>query len=344
MKVLKTSLCAALLALMAFQVQAQDRTQAVQLYNQGLEQAQSNDYEAAISTFTQVISVAEQLGPEGEDIKGNAESQIPKMYYGKARAAYQEFQSSRDVESLDKAISAFRDVVEISEQYNDDRYANTAKGAIPQLYYSKSVLYYTQEEYEASEEAVDKALEMNSNYAAAYYQKAKIFKKVNDTEGDGIIDQGVEEMIEWYDRAIEVAEATNNPDVADRAREAAHDELLAVGTRASQDQNLDYALEILNKALDYDGQSADVYYRIAEAHNKAGNAQEAIDAATQSLEYESGGRTDRAKIYYELGYAHQTLNNKSEACDAFTNALYGSFRSPAEHKMEFELKCDSTAN
>lgn len=344
MKVLKTSLCVALLALVAFQVQAQDRTQAVQLYNQGLEQAQSNDYEAAISTFTQVISVAEQLGPEGEDIKGNAESQIPKMYYGKARAAYQEFQSSRDIESLDKAISAFRDVVEISEEYNDDRYANTAKGAIPQLHYSKSVLYYSQEEYEASEEAVDKALEMNSNYAAAYYQKAKIFKKVNDTEGDGIIDQGIDEMIEWYDQAIEVAEATNKPDVADRAREAAHDELLAVGTLASENEDLDYALEILNKALVYDGQSADVYYRIAEAHNKAGNAQEAIDAANQGLEYENGGRTDLAKIYYELGYAHQTLNNKSEACDAFTNALYGSFRSPAEHKMEFELKCDSAAD
>lgn len=344
MKVLKTSLCAALLVLMAFQVQAQDRTQAVQLYNQGLEQAQSNDYEAAVSTFTQVISVAEQLGPEGEDIKGNAESQIPKMYYGLARAAYQEFQSSRDIESLDRAISAFRDVVEISEEYNDDRYVSTARGAIPQLYYSKSVLYYSQEDFEASEEAVDEALNLNSNYAAAYYQKAKIFKKVNDTDGDGIIDQGIDQMIEWYDRAIQVAGATNKPDISDRAREAAHDELLAVGTRASEDDNLDYAIETLNKALDYDGQSSNVYYRIAEAHNKAGNAQEAVDAATQGLEYENGGRTDRAKIYYELGYAYQTLNNKSEACDAFSNALYGSFRSPAEHKMEFELKCDSTAN
>lgn len=344
MKVFKTSICAALLALVAFQLQAQDRTQAVQLYNQGLEQAQSSDYESAISTFTQVINVAEQLGPEGEDIKGNAESQIPKMYYGKARAAYQEFQSSRDIETLDRTISAFRDVVEISEEYNDDRYANTARGAIPQLYYSKSVLLYSQENFEASEAAVDQALNLNSNYAAAYYQKAKIFKKVNDTDGDGIIDQGIDEMMEWYDRAIQVADATNKPDVANLAREAAHDELLAVGTRASEAQNLDYALETLNKALNYDGQSADVYYRIAEAHNKAGNAQEAVDAATQSLEYENGGRTDRAKIYYELGYAHQTLNNKSEACDAFTNALYGSFRSPAEHKMEFELKCDSTAD
>lgn len=344
MKVFKTSLCAALLALVAFQVQAQDRTEAVQLYNQGLEQAQENEYEAAISTFTQVINVAEQLGPEGEDIKQNAQSQIPKMYYGKARAAYQEFQSARDIESLDNAISAFEDVIDVSEEYNDDRYLSTARGAIPQLYYSKSVIYYSQEEFEAAEEAADQALELNPNYAAAYFQKAKIFKKINDTEGDGIIDQGIDEMLQLYDQAIEVAQATNKPDVAERARESAHDELLAVGTNASEDDNIDYALEMLNTALEYDGQSADAYYRIAEAHNKEGNAQEAIEAASQALEYEGGGRTDRAKIYYELGYAHQTLNNKSEACDAFSNALYGSFRSPAEHKMEFELKCDSAAD
>ncbi|MBD3615510.1 MAG: hypothetical protein HUJ22_02980 [Gracilimonas sp.] len=343
MKVFKISLCAILLGLIAFQVQAQDRTQAVQLYNKGLEEAQADNYDAAISTFTQVISVAEQLGPEGEDIKGNAESQIPKMYFAQARSYYQEFQSSRDLAKLEEAIDAFKSTIEISEEYNDDRYAPTAKGAIPQLYYAKSVMLYSQEEFEASEEAVDQALNLNSNYAAAYYQKAKIFKKMNDTEGDGIIDQGVDEMLEWYDRAIQVGESTNKMDIVNKAREAAHDELLAVGTRASENGNLDFALETLGKALNYDNASANVYYRLAEAHNKAGNPEEAIDNATQSLEYENGGRTDKAKIYYELGYAHQTLGNKSEACDAFENALYGSFRSPAEHKMEFELKCDSAA-
>ncbi|HET8864513.1 MAG TPA: tetratricopeptide repeat protein [Gracilimonas sp.] len=342
MKLLKIILCTAVLGLAAFQVDAQDRTQAVQLYNKGLEEAQANDYESAISTFTQVVSVAEQLGPEGEDIKENAESQIPKMYYGQALAIYKEFQTSRDLETLDRAISAFRDVVEISEEYGDDRYVSTVEEAIPKLQYTKSVLYYNNEEFEKANEAVDQALNSNTNYAAAYYQKAKIFKKMNDTEDDGIIDEGIDEMLEWYDRAIQVGESTNEQDVAQKATESAHDELLAVGTRALQNGNLDYAIETLNKALDYDSESADVYYRLAEAHNKAGNAQEAIDAANQSLEYENGGRTDRAKIYYELGYAMQTLGNNSEACDAFTNALYGQFRGAAEHKMEFELKCDST--
>jgi tetratricopeptide (TPR) repeat protein len=95
--------------------------------------------------------------------------------------------------------------------------------------------------------------------------------------------------------------------------------------------------------LDYDDESADVYYRLAEASNKASNYEKAVQYATTALDHENGGKTDKAKIYFELGYAHQTLGNKSVACDAFSNALFGSFKSPAEHKMEYELKCDSTA-
>lgn len=343
MKVFKISLLALVLGLTATSIHAQDRTQAVQLYNAGLEEAQSNNYDAAISSFEQVVTMANQLGPEGEDLKQNAESQIPKMYFAKARTSYQQFQQSKDLADLEKAINDFREVISVSEEYGDTRYAPSAQGAIPQLYYSKSVILYSQNEIAAADEAVDRALNLNSNYAAAYYQKAKIFKKINDTNEDGIIDQNIEGMLEWYDRAIQVGDATNKMNISNKARDAAHDELLAVGSKAITNGEVNTAVETLNKALDYNSNSADVHYRLAEAYNKNSNAQQAIDHANRALEYENGGRTDKAKIYFELGFAYQTLGNKSNACDAFSNALYGSFRAPAEHKMEFELKCDSTA-
>ncbi|MDZ7807145.1 MAG: tetratricopeptide repeat protein [Gracilimonas sp.] len=343
MKVLKISLFALVLGLMATSIHAQDRTQAVQLYNAGLEEAQSNNYESAISSFEQVITMANQLGPEGEDLKQNAESQIPKMYFAKARTSYQAFQQSKDLADLEQAINDFREVISVSEEYGDTRYAPSAQGAIPQLYYSKSVLLYSQDDIAGAEEAVDRALNLNSNYAAAYFQKAKISKKVNDTNGDGIIDQGIDDMLEWYDRAIQVGDATNKINISNKARDAAHDELVAVGSKAVTNGEISTAVESLNKALNYNAESADAHYRLAEAYNKNSKAQQAIDHANQALEYENGGRTDKAKIYFELGFAHQTLGNKTNACDAFSNALFGSFRAPAEHKMEFELKCDSTA-
>lgn len=344
MKVFKISLLALVLGLIATSIQAQDKTQAIQLYNAGLEEAQSDNYDAAISSFEQVITIANQLGPEGEDLKQNAEEQIPKMYFAKARSSYQAFQQSKDLGDLENAINDFNQVISVSEEYGDTRYAPSAKSAIPQLYYSKSVLLYSQNDIVGSEKAIDQALNLNSNYAAAYFQKAKVFKKKNDTNNDGIIDQGIDEMLEWYDRAIQVGDATNKMNISNKAREAAHDELLAVGSKATTNGEINTAIETLTKALDYANNSADVHYRLSEAYNKNNNAQQAIEHANKALENENGGRTDKAKIYFELGFAYQTLGNKANACDAFSNALYGSFRAPAEHKMEFELKCDSTAN
>ncbi len=343
MKVFKIHSIAILLAMVASSVFAQSRTDAVSLYNKGLEEARSDNYDAAISSFEQAISIAEQLGPEGEDIKGNAEGQIPKMYYGKALTAYKAFQRTPDMETLEAAVDAFQNVISVSEEYNDNKYVPTAKGAIPQLYKRKSDLYYRQAEYDKADEAIDQAMNMNSNYALAYHQKAKIFKKVNDTDQDGIIDQGIDEMLKWYDQAISIAERTDQSKVANASRRDAHSELLAVGTLATQEGNTQKAIEMLEKALLYDAESANAYYRLAEASNKSGNYDKAVEYANTALKYERGGKTDKAKIYFELGYAQQTLGNKSAACDAFTNALYGSFKSPAQHKMEYELKCDSSA-
>lgn len=343
MKVFKRSSIAIVLALMATTVLAQTKTDAVKAYNAGYEEAKAGNFEAAIASYTQALTIARQIGPEGEDIVDRVEQQIPAAYFNKARAQYQEYQKSKSLEALDATISAFREVVQVGEEYNDQRVTPIAERNIPVLLYQKSVTLYSNDELEKATEAIDKALNENSNYAVAYYHKAKIVKKQNDTDGDGIIDQNIDELLRWYDQAITTAEATNNSDIAEKAKEAAHDELLAVGTRQSEAGDIQAAVETLNTALKYDGESADVYYRLAEASNKAGNYEKAVEFATTALDHESGGKTDKAKIYFELGYAHQTLGNKSVACDAFSNALFGSFKSPAQHKMEYELKCDSTA-
>ncbi|MEX0719172.1 MAG: tetratricopeptide repeat protein [Balneolaceae bacterium] len=343
MKILKSSSLALVFVLMATSIFAQTKTDAINLFNAGLEEAKAANYDAAVSNFTQAITISEELGEEGEDIKSRSERQIPAMYFQKAREVYADYQANRGIENLDATISAFREAADVAEDYNDERIAPQARGVIPQLYYQKSLLLYNEEDYEGANEAVETALNDNPNYALAFYQKAKIHKRTNDTNGDGVIDQELDDLLNFYDQAVTVAEETNKTDVVSRARDAAHDELLALGAQASQNDQVDEAISLLDRALTYDENSADVHFRLAEAYNKKDEANDAVTHATQALENETGGRTDRAKIYFELGYAHQTLGNKSEACDAFGNALFGSFKSPAEHKMEFELKCDSTA-
>lgn len=342
MKGIKTILSLILFALLAINVSAQSESDAIQLFNNGLSEVQSQDFEKAIATFNQVISIANGLGPDGEDILERAEEQLVKTYYNKAVTDYNTYRSDRSVENIGTAISAFRELLDVSEEYGNNTYKQRAEGIIPQLYYAKASLHYSKDEFELSEEAVDRALNLNSNYAAAYFLKARIFKKVNDTNGDGIIDQNINEMLQWFDRSIEVAGSTGQADVATKAREAAHDELLAVGASSINNENFRDAIQNLERALDYNSQSADVHFRLAEANNGIGNAEKALSHAATALEYENGGRTDLARIYFELGYAHQTLGKNAEACEAFGKAVYGSFKSNAEYIMEHELKCESS--
>ncbi|WP_020402078.1 tetratricopeptide repeat protein [Gracilimonas tropica] len=344
MKVLKQISLALFATLLAIPALAQTQAEAITAFNKGYEEANAGNYDAAIEAYREALTIANQLGPDGEDVKQKAENQIPVVYFKKAATVYQNFQRSRSVEDLNATIAAFEETVKVGEEFNDQRVVPRAKGNIPRLYYSKSVLLYGDGDYAGATEAVDEAINRNPNYATAYYHKAKIVKKQGDTDGDGIMDDKIDEAMQWYDRAIQVAETQGDDEVADMAREAAHDELLAVGTRASEAGDTEYAIEILTQALDYNNESANVYYRLSEAHNKASNPNKAVENANKALTFETGGRTDKAKIYYELGFAQQTLGNKSAACDAFSNALYGPFKSPAEHKMEFELKCDSTAD
>ena len=334
MKVLKKISITLFVGLFALNLSAQDKAAQIQAYNSGLEQAKAKNYDAAISAFTQAITIGEQIGEEGTDIIGRAQKQIPKIYYQKALVSYNAFRSSKSVDDLKSAIDAFDEVVGVAAEYGDEQVSQRSRGVIPQLYYQKGLMLFNREQYEESNAALDNAITANSNYALPYYQKGLVHKRTNPDDIDTILN--------WYNQAITIAQATNQNKVVRSATESAHDELLFRGAKSTENKRYSRSIELLELALTYDAESANVHYRLAEAHNKRGNATKALEHGNKALEYENGGRTDRAKIYFEIGLAYQTLENKGEACQAFGSAVYGSFKAPAEHIMEFELKCKSS--
>jgi tetratricopeptide (TPR) repeat protein len=191
-----------------------------------------------------------------------------------------------------------------------------------------------QENYEAADAEFDRAIEINANYAKAFYQKGLVHKN---------LDEGtVEAFLQWFDRAIVLGEAQNDGEVVRLSKDAAHAELLYRGAKLIQDGKYSAAIELLRASLEYNLESADSYYRLAEASNKLERYDDAIKNGNLAITYEQGGSTDKAKIYFEIGLAYQMKGEKAKACEAFSSATYGSFRAPSEHKMEFELKCEST--
>lgn len=335
MKVFYKSLLVLLVGLISLNVTAQEYTDAVNLYNEGLTQAKSKNYDGAISSFTQTMSIGDQLGTDqGVSIKSQAQRQIPKMYYQKAVIAFNAFKTTKTIDALDAAIVSFDETADIAKEYDDADISRRAVGIIPQLYYQKATLLYNREDYDGANAALNKAINANSNYAVAYYQKGLVAKKATPDDIDNILN--------WYNQAIAVAERVNDSRIVRSANNSAHDELLYRGAKLTENKRYSQAVELLELATTYNDESADVHYRLAEAYNKQGDSDNAIKHAKEALKYEKGGKTDKAKIYFEIGLAQQSKGNVGEACQAFGNALFGSFKAPSSHIMEFELKCKSS--
>lgn len=314
--------------------QAQDaRAEAIQMYNQAQDLAGSGDFENAIDVYKEALDIAREN--QLDDIIELAEQRIPRVAQSRATNEYRAYQNQRTLESANNALDAFKEARDIAEEFGDDEVMQRATGAIPQLYYIRSVLQFRADNYEAALADLDTAIELNENYAAAYYQKAVVLKKQNPED--------IDTALEWYDRAIDVAQRTNNNKTLNNAREGASEELIYRAVNLADDRQFSRAIELLEKVEKYNDQSADAHFRLAAIYNERGNWNEALQHAEKALEFESGGVTERAKIYFELGTAYKGIGEVNDACDAFENARYGDFTEPANHELQFELKCEGHA-
>lgn len=340
MKLLKTSFKALLLSLFilgaAAGANAQDKRAAIKSYNKALEMVKGEKYEQAVNLFNQAIDQASKLGKEGNDIKQRAEKKLPEVYYQVALQRYRAFQKDQSVENLDATISAFNETTDISKEYGNSQLADRSTNVITQLMYQKSILQYKQKQMEDALATLDQVIKRNPNYAKAYYQKGIVIKNMDS--------KTLDEAIAMFDKAIEVGNKTGDSEIVSKAKESVHDELVYRGSKATDNKNFSEAVNLLTKALKYEPESASANYRLAAAYNKTQDWQKAVDHSQQALKYETGGKTEKAKIYFELATAYQGQGQKEKACTAYENAAYGSFKSPAEHQMEYELKCESTTN
>jgi len=342
MKLLKTSLSALLLGLLAIgitsnavaQDAAAEERKAIQTYNNALSSMDGGDYQEAIKLYKQAMKQAESAGRT--DIIDMSKKKLPQVHLQLALNNYKQFQSDRSLSTLDKTIESFRTTKDVASQYGDNSTSEKADGIITKLMYQKAVVQYQQSKMQESLATLDQVIERNANYATAYYQKGIVMKNMDS--------KNLEAAVEMFKKAIEVGNQNNQSQIANKAQSALHEELVYRGSQAIENKNFDRALDLLTRALEWNSSTPAVHFRLAQAYNKQQEWQQAIDHAKEGLNYESGGKTDRAKIYYELGMAYKGVGDKEQACSAMKNAAYGSFKNPAEHQMEYELECESATN
>lgn len=338
MNILKNTLVALLavsmIGVFANQVKAQEsnegRRAAVQAYNQASDLAKQGEYDKSIAKFKEAIELAQSIGEQGSDIVKLSREKLPGIYYDKAISEYRAFNDNQTLSQLNATIAAFEEAAQAGKQYGNQSVVDKSSENITKLSYGKSQLQYRQGNYEAAMETINQVIENNPNYAPAYYHKGLIYKKM-----DGNFDNALSAL----DEAIKVAVENNNPQIAQKARENASGELVYRANQRIQEKNYTTAIEMLNRALEYNPESATAYLKLAETYNNRGDWDQALSNAQKALELENGGRSAQAAIYFQIGTAHKGKGNYSQACDAYANAAYGQFRANAQHQMEYELKC-----
>ncbi|TVQ65423.1 MAG: hypothetical protein EA360_09590 [Balneolaceae bacterium] len=311
---------------------AQDeaRTQAVELFNEAQELAGSNQFQSAIDKYRETLQVSRSNNIT--DIQERVEDLLPRVYATRAASAFRDFQSQRTMSSLNTAIDYFKSSQEAAQEFNNQQIAQQAANAVPQLYYQRSIMHFRQSNYSDAMSDLDSALELNANYAVAYYQKGIVQKQIAPNDVDA--------FMYWYDMAIDVAERVNDNRTLSNAKSSARDELIFRAVNLSEQRRFNDAVELLNRVSDYDPAAYETYYRLSEIGNLRGNWGNAESSARRALELHTGGVADKAKIYFELGTALKGQGNFPAACSAFENARYGSFTNPANHELQFELRCE----
>lgn len=336
MKSLKTILSTCLIFFMVFGLAnstfAQDeaRTEAIQLYNDAQELAGSNEFSGAIELYRDALQISRANNLD--DITELIVERLPRVYQTRASNAYRDYQSQRTMSSLNRALDYFKVSEQAAREFNDSQVAQQAAGAIPQLYYIRSILHFREDNLTAAMEDLDTAIEMNPNYAVAYYQKGIVQKQMNPTDVDA--------FMYWYDRAIAVAQETNDTRTLNNATSGARDELIFRAVNLADERRFADAVALLNRVSDYDPNSYEAQFRLAEISNLRGNWSTAESSARRALDLHTGGVADKAKIYFELGTALKGQGNFGAACSAFENARFGAFTEPANHELQFELKCE----
>ncbi len=303
------------------QTQGQTLKDAIDAFNTGMDMA-DNDIEAAIVSLERSIEIATMLGAEGDDVREQAEVQIPGLYFDKAMAHYRE-------REIPEAIAGFEETIEVAAKYNDANTERRSENVLHQLYAIYANSYFRQNDNEQALALFDKALEINPQFARAHLGKGLVYRRLED----------IENFKEAMNMAIESALMTNDENILETAESTARDFFLVRAVRAKGEDNLDDAISLLTTSLSYDEAFPETHFLFTTIYNEQSRFQDAVNSAQRAIELSNDDPNETAKIYFELGKAYQGLGDTGNACAAFSNAAHGNYEASANYQMEHVLNC-----
>ncbi len=296
---------------------------AIAAYNGGLQVLQAGDYSAAVDSFKLCISIAKELGEEGDDIRIQAENQLPIVNYEIGRKLVSE-------QNYDSAIVKLKETVDIAKAFGTDADVKRVTDALGQVYYIQGAVLYKQGKFNEALDMFNKSLEINPNNSKALYMTALSYKSLDDDAN----------LIDAVKKASEAAKADNDNRLAESSLKLGRDYFLIKANKAKDEKKYDEAIKYLKTSIEFDSENSTTYFLLAQTYGAQKMWDEVISSGNKALEYEKDTPTDKAKIYYEMGNAYMEKGENDKACDAFKKASYGAYKESAEYQVQHVLKCE----
>ncbi len=297
-------------------IYAQTVEDAGNTFNSAIQLMQS-DIPGAIAKFEEVIAMCEKIGESGNELKTQAQNQLPILYYNYAV----NLQSSQN---YDQAIEACNKAIQTGQQVNNADIIAKAVNLTAQLYMVKGNDYFKNKDFDQAIANFDQAIAHDSNLYRAYYGKLLVYREQDKYK----------EMDEMLEKVK--ATSTQDPDFAQKTQALVAREYSIAAAKAIQAKNSSLALNYCEKALSLGDTTANTYYYQTLAANMEKKYSLAAEAAQKALELE---QKDKNKIYFELGKAYEGLGKTTEACAAYKNVTAGPLVQNAQYQIKQVLKC-----
>ncbi len=292
-------------------------------FNQAVQMEKINP-EAAISSYETVIQLADEVGgEEAVQIKGQALSRIPKMYYELAKklASAKDYESS--VKMLDASIEGFNKI-------DDSRSASRSLSTILSIRNVQGAAAMNEGNYPEALAFYDDALQRDPNYTKGYLGKLLISDKMED----------VDKMEETAVMGLQICELENDNRTAVDIKKVMSAHFFNDAQTAMAGKDYAKAESNLKSTIEYGNDNLIVNYQLGLAQKSQNKWDDAVVSYNKALALETGGAEEKAKIYFGLGEAYQALGQNAQACEAYKNALYGEFAEAAQYQIDNVLECD----
>ena len=264
---------AAVSAIFCTSLTAQDRNEVIAAYNEGAKSMQT-DVQAAIKAFENVVTLSGKVGETVNDLKQKAIQVLPGLYVKAAANAVNQKKPGAEVVKAAKAAS------EAAGKYENTSAKESADRLLAQGYSIIGSQLFSQKDYDNALVAFDSALIVNPSYSTAYYNKALIYRSQNDSEA---FEQAIDSYIQKLDTLKEGARikqasgmaleyfraAGSQANQAEKLDEAIG--LLNKSAKYGEDKDLYYYF-------------ADVYNKQKNFDSGAENAQKGLDLETGNAE------------------------------------------------------------